>query len=77
MITSNSTKNYYCLSSGRLLMMGNEKPNKYKTLKLGKITDKVDIDPKAKRKVIVCFDFLAGLGRVGELPPDSNLRHQT
>lgn len=63
-----STKDCYRLSSTRVLLRKNEKPNIDKMLLLGNIDYYADINPKTGGNDVVCYDYLAGQGRIGELP---------
>jgi len=63
-----STKDCYRLSSTRVLLRKNEKPNIDRMLLLGNIDYYAEIDPKTNGNDVVCYDYLAGHGRIGELP---------
>ena len=63
-----STKDCYRLSSTRVLMRKDEKPNIDKMLLLGNIDYYADIDPKTNGNDVVCYDYWAGQGSMGELP---------
>ena len=63
-----STKDCYRLSSTRVLLRKNEKPNIDRMILLGNIDYYAEIDPKTNGNDVVCYDYLAGHGRIGELP---------
>lgn len=63
-----STKDCYRLSSTRVLLRKNEKPNIDKMLLMGNIDYYADIDPQTSGNDVVCYDYWAGKGRIGELP---------
>ena len=63
-----STKDCYRLSSTRVLLRKNEKPNIDKMLLMGNIYYYAEIDPKTNGNDVVCYDYWAGKGNIGELP---------
>lgn len=63
-----STIDCYRLSSTRVLLRKNEKPDIDKMLLMGNIDYYADIDPKTNGNDVACYDYLAGLGSIGELP---------
>lgn len=63
-----SSKDCYRLSSTRVLLRKNEKPNIDKMLLLGNIDYYAEIDPKTNGNDVVCYDYWAGQGSIGELP---------
>lgn len=63
-----STKDCYRLSSTRVLLRKNEKPNIEKMLLMGNIDYYAEIDPKTSGNDVVCYDYWAGKGSIGQLP---------
>lgn len=63
-----STKDCYRLSSTRVILKKNDKPNVEKMLLLGNMDYYADINPKTKDNDVACYDYFAGKGNIGELP---------
>lgn len=63
-----STKDCYRLSSTRVLLRKNEKPDIAKMLLLGNMDYYAEISPKTKDNDVTCYDYFAGKGNIGELP---------
>lgn len=63
-----STKDCYRLSSTRVILRKNEKPNIEKMLLLGNMDYYAEIDPKTNGNDVECYDYFVGQGSIGQLP---------